>query len=66
MVVIPDNNIRVLRAMKNMSQKELAEKLGVNHRTISSYETGARDMPVRIAKEIGKVLDIDWWLLYED
>lgn len=49
-----------------MSQEELAKKVGVNYRTISSYETGARDMPVRVAKKIGKVLNIDWWILYED
>lgn len=58
--------LRELRVALNMSQKELAKKVGVNYRTISSYETGARDMPVRVAKKIGKVLNIDWWILYED
>ena len=58
--------LKRLRAVSGMSQDELAKKVGVNYRTISSYETGARDMPVRIAKKIGKVLNIDWWILYED
>lgn len=58
--------LKDLRVALNMSQRELAEKIGVNYRTISSYETGARDMPVSVAKKIGKVFNIDWWLLYED
>lgn len=58
--------LKDLRVDLNMSQRELAEKVGVNYRTISSYETGARDMPVKVAKKIGKVLNIDWWILYED
>ena len=58
--------LKKLRVVSGMSQEELAKKVGVNYRTISSYETGARDMPVRVAKKIGKVLNIDWWILYED
>lgn len=58
--------LKELRVAFNMSQRELAEKVGVNHRTISSYETGAREIPVKIAKKIGKVLNIDWWILYEE
>ena len=58
--------LKELRVAFNMSQRELAEKVGVNHRTISSYETGARELPVNIAKKIGKVLNIDWWILYEE
>ena len=58
--------LKKLRVVSGMSQGELAKKVGVNYRTISSYETGARDMPVRVAKKVGKVLNIDWWILYED
>lgn len=58
--------LKKLRVVSGMSQEELAKKVGVNYRTISSYETGARDMPVKVAKKVGKVLNIDWWLLYED
>ena len=58
--------LKEIRLAKNLKQSELAKKVGVNYRTISSYETGARDMPVRVAKKIGKVLNIDWWILYEE
>ena len=58
--------LKEIRIAKNLKQNELANKVGVNYRTISSYETGARDLPVKVAKRIGKVLQVDWWTLYED
>lgn len=57
--------LKEIRLAKNLKQSELAKQVGVNYRTISSYETGARDMPVSVAKKIGKVLNIDWWKLFE-
>ncbi len=58
--------LKYLRIKKDMTQKELGIEVGVNYRTISSYETGARELPVKIAKKMGEVLEIDWWTLYED
>ena len=58
--------LKEIRLSMKMSQDELAKKVGVNNRTISAYETGVRELPVKIAKKIGEVLEIDWWLLYED
>ena len=60
------DKLKSLRIERNMTQKELGSEVGVDARTISSYETGVRDLPVRIAKRIGKVLKIDWWTLYEE
>lgn len=58
--------LKEIRIAKNLKQNELAKKVGVNYRTISSYETGVRELPVNIAKKIGEVLEVDWWTLYED
>lgn len=58
--------LKEIRLSMKMSQNELAKKVGVNYRTISSYETGVRELPVKVAKKIGEVLEIDWWTLYED
>ena len=58
--------LKYLRIKKDMTQKELGIEVGVNYRTISSYETGARELPIKVAKKIGEVLEIDWWTLYED
>ncbi len=35
-----DNNIKVFRAKFNISQKDLAEKIGVTRKTINTIETG--------------------------
>ncbi len=34
------DNLTSLRKMKNLSQEELAEKIGVSRQTLSKYETG--------------------------
>lgn len=60
------DKLKSLRIERNMTQKELGSEVGVDARTISSYETGVRELPVKIAKKIGKILKIDWWILYED
>ena len=58
--------LKEIRIAKNLKQNELAKKVGVNYRTISSYETGVRELPVKVAKKVGEVLEVDWWTLYED
>lgn len=56
MIVIIDNkskgnNIRVYRAMKNISQKELAEAVGLTQQTISRAENSSA-MSLTTAKKI--------------
>ena len=51
--------LKEIRIAKNLKQNELAKKVGVNYRTISSYETGARDLPVKVAKKIGEVVNVN-------
>ena len=34
------DNLTELRKLHNMSQEELAEKIGVSRQTLSKYETG--------------------------
>ena len=45
------NNIRVYRAMKNISQKELAEAVGLTQQTISRAENSSA-MSLTTAKKI--------------
>lgn len=60
------DKLKSLRIERNMTQKEWGSEVGVDSRTISSYETGVRELPVKIAKRIGKIFKINWWILYED
>lgn len=36
--------LKQLRTKKNLSQKDLAEKAGINVRTLQQYEQGTRDL----------------------
>jgi DNA-binding XRE family transcriptional regulator len=38
------NNLKNVRKRNQITQKELAEKIGISKRTISAYETNDRDL----------------------
>lgn len=45
------------RKEKGITQRELAEKLGVTQPTITQYETGARKPDIVTLKKLAKILD---------
>ncbi len=57
--------LKEYRKKAGLSQKDLAEKVGLKQQRYNHYERGRRELPVNIAKKIGDVLEIDWWKLYE-
>lgn len=59
------NRLKAFREQKGMTQKELAAAVGIQAGRYNHYELGRRELPVSIAKEIGRVLEVDWWELYE-
>ncbi|QVY62109.1 helix-turn-helix transcriptional regulator [Cytobacillus gottheilii] len=52
------NRIRVLRAEKKMTQKELAEKVGVSRQTIISTEKGNYTPSLILAFDIADVFNV--------
>lgn len=52
------NRIRVLRAEHRMTQKDLAEKVGVSRQTIISIEKGNYTPSLVLAFEIADVFDM--------
>lgn len=58
-------NLKEYRGKAGLSQKDLAEKVGLKQQRYNHYERGRRELPVSVAKEIGRILEIDWWKLYE-
>ncbi len=62
------DNLKKCRIEKGLSQKELAEKIGVAPSTYSLYERGAREPDVAKIKTIAKVLGVsgDYLLFGED
>lgn len=59
------NRLKEYRKNACLSQKDLAEKAGLKQQRYNHYERGRRELPVSMAKKIGKILEIDWWKLYE-
>jgi putative transcriptional regulator len=52
-----ENNIRVLRAVKNISQEQLAQELGVTRQTIHAVETGKYNPSLDLAFKMAKFFD---------
>ena len=55
--LILKNNLKEIRTKKNLSQKELADLVGVSRNTISSIETGQYSPTAKLALTIAIALD---------
>jgi putative transcriptional regulator len=51
------NELRVLRAMRNITQAELADKLGVSRQTVNAIETEKYDPSLPLAFKIARVFE---------
>lgn len=49
------NRLKVLRAERDWSQAELADRLAVSRQTINSIETGKYDPSLPLALRIGRI-----------
>lgn len=49
------NRLKVLRAEHDLSQADLAERVGVSRQTINSIETGKYDPGLPLALRIGRL-----------
>jgi len=56
---------RNLRKEMNLTQTQLAQLVGFDYRLISKIEMGG-SIKVATAKQISKILNIDWKKFYED
>ena len=59
------DSIRGLRYREDMTQKQLAEKVGISVQNLSHMEHGRRPIGKDMAKRLAKVLNTDWRLLLE-
>ena len=59
-------NLKAARAAKDMSQQELADKVGVSRQTINAIEKGDYNPTIKLCiaifKELGKTLDDLFWV----
>jgi len=55
-----------LRLKVGMTQEEVADKAGVKRQYYSMIENGGRTPSVKVAKKIGKILNFNWVLFFEE
>lgn len=53
-----DNKLYELRTSRHLTQKEFAEKVGMNAGVYSRYERGENDIPLSVAAKIARAFDI--------
>jgi putative transcriptional regulator len=63
-----ENNLRVLRAMKDITQEDLASKLGVTRQTILAIENGKYNPSLDLAFKMAKYFEttIEKIFFYKD
>ncbi|HAF97502.1 helix-turn-helix transcriptional regulator [Paenibacillus lactis] len=57
--------LATIRETKNKSQEEVAEEAGITRQYYGMIESGQRNPSVRAAQSIGKALDFNWTLFFE-
>jgi transcriptional regulator with XRE-family HTH domain len=57
------DRIRAARTELMMSQRELADRLGITQTAVSKYELGQRSIPPDVRRELAEILQIDEDLL---
>ena len=51
------NSLRVLRAERDWSQADLADRLGVSRQTVNALETGKYDPSLPLAFKVARLFD---------
>ncbi len=54
------DNIKNLRMVSGMSQRQLAELLCVSHKTISHWEKGYTEPPIAMLSKMKKVFNVSY------
>ena len=56
--------LRYMRETKRMSEKQVADLVGISQPAYHAIETGDRNPSVPTAQKIAQVLDFDWTMFY--
>ena len=55
-----------LRDKANLTQKEMANELGISQQHYSRIELGILNAKPKIAKQIAQILNFNWTIFYEE
>ena len=60
------NRLKVLRAERNWSQAELAERLDVSRQAVNAIETGKYDPSLPLAFKVGRLFGLSIEEIFDD
>lgn len=60
------NRIKVLRAEKNWTQKDLAGKLNITRQSVAAIENGKYSLSLSLAFKIARVFEVDLSEVFKD
>ena len=60
------NRLKVLRAERDWSQADLAERLGVSRQSVNAIETGKYDPSLPLAFRIARLFDASIEVIFTD
>ena len=63
---LPSDNLKYYRQRKQITTRQLAEKLDIVPSTVVMYENGKHPIPYDAAIKLADVLEIEASLLYDD
>lgn len=61
-----ENRLKVLRAMRNWSQAELADRLDVSRQAVNAIETGKYDPSLPLAFKLARLFDMQIEEIFDD
>jgi putative transcriptional regulator len=61
-----NNRLKVLRAERNWSQADLAERLAVSRQSVNAIETGKYDPSLPLAFKIARIFGLTIEAIFED
>lgn len=61
-----NNKLKVLRAMRNWSQADLAERLDVSRQAVNAIETGKYDPSLPLAFKLARLFDMPIEEIFDD
>jgi putative transcriptional regulator len=61
-----NNRLKVLRAERNWSQADLADRLGVSRQSVNAIETGKYDPSLPLAFRIARIFELSIEAIFSD
>lgn len=60
------DKLKMLREKSGLSQEKLAKTIGISQARYQNYEKGRRNMPIKLARTMADIFEVNWWELYEE